>query len=128
MIKKNFIIGIVLSAVCVLQVVTLIRMNELRATVAQFSAKVAIEEIVRGETLDTSTFSSMTKDTYSPISVSPEKLEKPYEDSIISSERLIKEWTGTGYNPEGPVGLEGQTPPVYSDMSNVIGKGIQKGE
>ena len=52
----------------------------------------------------------------------------PYDDSeivekiVVSEETINKSLTGTGYNPEGPAGVEGQNPPVYSDMSNVIGK------
>ena len=52
----------------------------------------------------------------------------PYDDSeivekiVVSEETINKSFTGTGYNPEGPAGVEGQNPPVYSDMSNVIGK------
>jgi hypothetical protein len=34
---------------------------------------------------------------------------------------LDTRWEGTGYNPEGPVGLEGQTPPAFKDMSNLYG-------
>ena len=51
-----------------------------------------------------------------------------YDDSeivekiVVSEETIKKSFTGTGYNPEGPAGVEGQNPPVYSDMSNVIGK------
>ena len=45
----------------------------------------------------------------------------------ISQQTVTKEWQGTGYNPEGPAGVEGQTPPVYSDMSNVIGKSTETG-
>lgn len=51
----------------------------------------------------------------------------PYDDSeivekiVVSEETINKSFTGTGYNPEGPAGVEGQNP-VYSDMSNVIGK------
>lgn len=32
------------------------------------------------------------------------------------------QWAGSGFNPEGPASIEGQNPPVYTDMSNVIGK------
>ena len=54
--------------------------------------------------------------------------DKPYDtrvyrESLPVSEQMIEnKWTGTGYNPEGPAGVEGQNPPVYSDMSNVLGQ------
>jgi len=31
-------------------------------------------------------------------------------------------WRGTGLNPEGPAGVEGQTPPAFRDMSNLYGE------
>lgn len=70
---------------------------------------------------------------YSPIVIKKDNPDTPYDDSEIrdvlpiSQQTVTKEWQGTGYNPEGPVGVEGQTPPVYSDMSNVIGKSTETG-
>jgi len=64
---------------------------------------------------------------YSPIQIKADNPDTPYDDSEyrdtlpISEQTVTKKWSGTGYNPEGPAGVEGQTPPVYSDMSNVIG-------
>lgn len=70
---------------------------------------------------------------YSPIQIKPDNPDTPYDDSEyrdtlpISQQTVTKEWQGTGYNPEGPAGVEGQTPPVYSDVSNVIGKSTETG-
>jgi flagellar M-ring protein FliF len=70
---------------------------------------------------------------YSPIVIKKDNPDTPYDDSEyrdtlpISQQTVTKEWQGTGYNPEGPSGVEGQTPPVYSDMSNVIGKSTETG-
>ncbi len=70
---------------------------------------------------------------YSPIIIRKDNPDTPYDDSEIrdvlpiSQQTITKEWQGTGYNPEGPAGVEGQTPPVYSDMSNVIGKSTETG-
>ncbi len=70
---------------------------------------------------------------YSPIEIKADNPDTPFDDSEyrdylpISSQTVTKEWHGTGYNPEGPAGTEGQTPPVYSDMSNVIGKSTETG-
>ena len=70
---------------------------------------------------------------YSPIVIKKDNPDTPYDDSEyrdvlpISQQTVTNEWQGTGYNPEGPAGVEGQTPPVYSDMSNVIGKSVQTG-
>ncbi len=70
---------------------------------------------------------------YSPIEIKKDNPDTPYDDSEyrdtlpISQQTVTKEWQGTGYNPEGPAGTEGQTPPVYSDMSNVVGKSVETG-
>lgn len=75
---------------------------------------------------------------YSPIVIKSDNPDTPYDDSelvqsiTLSSENVQKKWTGTGYNPEGPTGVEGQNPPVYSDMSNLYGvseeSGVKKNE
>lgn len=71
--------------------------------------------------------------TYSPIQRKADNPNTPYDDSEyvdtlpVSQQTVTKEWQGTGYNPEGPAGVEGQTTPVYSDMSNVIGKSTETG-
>ncbi|HAC32401.1 MAG: flagellar M-ring protein FliF [Treponema sp.] len=79
--------------------------------------------------------SKVTRDQtiYTPVMITEQDPDKPYDTTEkrdylpISSQTVTKEWTGTGYNPEGPAGVEGQNPPVYSDMSNVIGKSTETG-
>ena len=79
--------------------------------------------------------SEKTKDKteYKPFIVREDNPDTPYDDSeikdgvVISEQKVNKEWQGTGYNPEGPAGVEGQNPPVYSDNSNVIGKSVETG-
>ena len=44
--------------------------------------------------------------------------DTPYDDSFVVTS---KEWSGSGYNPVGASGIESENPPVYSDISNVIG-------
>ena len=71
--------------------------------------------------------------TYSPIEIKKDNPDTPFDDSEyrdtlpLSQQTITKEWQGTGFNPEGPAGVEGQNPPVYSDMSNVIGKSTETG-
>lgn len=44
-------------------------------------------------------------------------------NSITRSESTsTTKWKGTGFNPEGPAGVEGQTPPAMKDMSNLYGE------
>lgn len=70
---------------------------------------------------------------YKPIVIRVDNPDTPYDDSEfrdtlpVSTQTVTKEWQGTGFNPEGPAGVEGQTPPVYSDMSNVIGRSTETG-
>jgi len=80
-------------------------------------------------------FSKETKDSevYHPITIREDNPDTPYDDSEFrdtlpkSSQTVTREWQGTGFNPQGPAGVEGQNPPVYSDMSNVIGKQTETG-
>ena len=71
------------------------------------------------------------KTEYTPIVKTPDNPDTPYSELetvdsfVLSEENITRKWTGTGYNPEGPAGVEGQNPPVYSDMSNVIGESTE---
>ena len=48
----------------------------------------------------------------------------PYDDSQLelyvplSIESTEEQFRGTGFNPEGPPGQEGQTPPAYQDLQD----------
>ncbi|MGN0738931.1 MAG: flagellar basal-body MS-ring/collar protein FliF [Treponema sp.] len=70
---------------------------------------------------------------YSPFVKKEDNPDTPYDDSdiqdsvVASSQTVTREWQGTGFNPQGPTGTEGQNPPVYSDMSNVIGRQTETG-
>jgi len=63
-----------------------------------------------------------------PVTMKKDNPRTPFDESeVIPSITLSKEVTeehfeGTGFNPEGPPGQEGQTPPSYKDMSNLVGK------
>ena len=78
-------------------------------------------------------FVSKDQTIYTPVIITEQDPDKPYdttekrESITLSSQEIKKTWTGTGYNPEGPAGVEGQNSPVYSDMSNVIGKSTEEG-
>ncbi len=64
---------------------------------------------------------------YSPITIRADNPDTPYDDSefkdslTFTSETSTTRWQGSGFNPEGPAGTTGQTPPVYIDMSNLYG-------
>lgn len=62
-----------------------------------------------------------------PITMKEDNPETPYSElevvpSIIRSrENSSTNFEGTGFNPEGPPGQEGQTPPAYQDLTNLVG-------
>lgn len=63
-----------------------------------------------------------------PVTMKKDNPRTPFDESeVVPSITLSKEITeehfeGTGFNPEGPPGQEGQTPPAYKDLSNLVGK------
>lgn len=69
----------------------------------------------------------ITTQEYFPVTVKEDDPTTPYDDSKTelsltrSSQTATTRWQGTGYNPEGPSGVEGQTSPVYKDSSNLYG-------
>ena len=103
-------------------------LNQLQSTYGQDRCRDMVVTIE----MDTSQETSRSTE-YSPIVIREDNPDTPYDDSEfrdtlpVSEQKIIKEWQGTGYNPEGPAGVEGQTPPVYSDMSNVIGRSTETG-
>jgi len=76
--------------------------------------------------MDMSEKEVQTRD-YLPTVIRSDNPETPFDDSEIarsitlSSETSTTRWQGTGFNPEGPAGVEGQTAPAYRDMSNLYG-------
>ncbi|MDR0324119.1 MAG: flagellar M-ring protein FliF, partial [Treponema sp.] len=77
--------------------------------------------------------SKKTVDTteHFPITMKPQTPGLPYDDSVLLESIMRSEtvsdtsWRGTGFNPEGPAGVEGQTPPAFRDMSNLYGEMTQ---
>lgn len=67
-----------------------------------------------------------------PITIKPQTPGLAYDDSKLvesitrSKSTSDTKWEGTGYNPEGPAGVEGQTPPAFKDMSNLYGRMTQE--
>jgi len=104
--------------------------NEKRAQVLKSIKDMYSDDRVRNLDInldmDTSKVNS-EKTIYTPIIITEQDKSKPYDttekrDTLpLSFQTITKEWTGTAYNPEGPAGVAGQNPPVYSDMSNSVG-------
>lgn len=63
-----------------------------------------------------------------PSEMTPQDPDKPYDTRVyekslpVSETSVENKFTGTGYNPQGNVGADGETAPVYSDMSNMVGQ------
>lgn len=68
---------------------------------------------------------------YFPVQLKPDNPNTPYDDSETapsitrSKSTTTTTWEGTGFNPEGPAGAEGQTAPAYKDLQNMVGKMTQ---
>ncbi|MDR3122548.1 MAG: flagellar M-ring protein FliF [Treponema sp.] len=75
---------------------------------------------------------AVSTEEFYPITIKPRTPGLPYDDSesarsiTRSSSESLTEWEGSGLNPEGPPGVEGQTPPAFRDMDNLYGKVSQK--
>jgi len=106
------------------------RADVLRALQATFSADRIRDLNIKIE-MDMSKKAVQTKE-FLPFVLKPRTPGLAYDDSEIrpsvtrSSSKSTTEWQGTGYNPEGPAGVEGQSPPAFKDMSNLYGKMEQK--
>jgi flagellar M-ring protein FliF len=77
--------------------------------------------------LDMSKRSSTTEEHF-PVTMVPDNPRTPFSERevapsiTLSREAVDERFEGTGFNPEGPPGQEGQTPPAYKDLSNLVGK------
>jgi flagellar M-ring protein FliF len=71
---------------------------------------------------------TVTTEEHFPITTKIDNPNTPYDESDFvlsisrSSENISEEFRGTGFNPEGPPGQEGQTPPAYQDLDNLVGE------
>jgi flagellar M-ring protein FliF len=74
---------------------------------------------------------SVEKTEILPIMLKEPTPGLPYDDSIRVSSITISEatsettWKGSGFNPEGPAGVEPNVPPVFKDMTNLWGEMTQ---
>ena len=116
MIKRNIVQGFVFAVVCLLQVITIAKINRVQNTIDV--DKTSIDEIsyvpVNKEE------QSRTDGTYSSITIREDNPEIPYDNYVTSDQVDSKYLKGIAYNPECPAGVEGQNPPVYSELSNII--------
>ncbi len=63
-----------------------------------------------------------------PITTVEDNPRTPFDETEYvlsiprSTERIGENYEGTGFNPEGPPGMEGQTPPAYRDLEGLVGR------
>ena len=75
-------------------------------------------------------FDKETQNTreFFPVTMTADNPDTPYDETqtvanvLRSKEQADESFEGTGFNPEGPPGQEGQTPPAYKDLDNLVGK------
>ncbi len=81
--------------------------------------KVDIDLVFNKETVKT--------EEHFPITTKADNPSTPYDESSYvlsiprSTETTKETFKGTGFNPEGPPGQEGQTPPAYKQLDNLVG-------
>lgn len=62
-----------------------------------------------------------------PMTLVPDDPTTPYKETevtpnVLRSEESVDEsFRGTGFNPEGPPGQEGQIPPAYQELDDLVG-------
>jgi len=83
-------------------------------------------------TLNTDT-QTMDKEEHTPIVMQEAnpKTNEPRQvvpSIVLSQSKKDVTFSGTGFNPEGPAGQEGQTAPAYKDLSNLVGSYTDKSE
>lgn len=63
-----------------------------------------------------------------PITTVQDNPQTPFDETQFvlsiprSTETIAEDYQGTGFTPEGPPGVEGQTPPSYTDLDGLVGR------
>jgi len=71
---------------------------------------------------------SVNTEEFFPVTIKQRTPGLAYDDSqrvnsiTRSKATSTTTWKGTGFMPEGPAGVEGQTPPAYKDMNSMYGE------
>ena len=101
--------------------------NEILNSLRSIFGSERVEIIKLDIALDMSRQTIETEEHF-PITMKPDNPRTPFDETeVVPSITLSKEtreehFQGTGFNPEGPPGQEGQTPPAYKDLTNLVGK------
>lgn len=93
---------------------------------AQIYGEDRVEIINIDVTVDTAVKTQETEEFY-PIETVPDNPSTPFSEREFvlaiprSTETINESFEGSGFNPQGPPGQEGQTPPAYKDLDNLTG-------
>jgi flagellar M-ring protein FliF len=103
-----------------------LRVNILRQLQSTFSED-RVRDLNVSIVMDMSHRTVETREFF-PIEMSPQTPGVPFVDRVVvpsiarSTSSSDTTWRGTGMNPEGPPGVEGQTPPAFREMSEIFGE------
>ena len=101
--------------------------NEIINSLRAIFGKDRVEIVKLDINLDMSKQTVKTEEHF-PVTMTKDNPRTPFDETqvtpsiTISKQTTDENFQGTGFNPEGPPGQEGQTPPAYKDLSNLVGK------
>lgn len=101
--------------------------NEIMSSLRAIFGEDRVEIVKLDINLDMSKQTVKTEEHF-PVTMTKDNPRTPYDETkvtpsiTISKQTTDESFQGTGFNPEGPPGQEGQTPPAYKDLSNLVGK------
>lgn len=105
--------------------------NEIQEELMSIFGKDRVRILKVDIALDMSKKTVETEEFY-PITLVQDNPATPYDETEVipnvtrSEQNLDEEFRGTGFNPEGPPGQEGQTPPAYKDLEGLVGEYTNK--
>jgi len=101
--------------------------NEIMSSLRAIFGEDRVEIVKLDINLDMSKQTVKTEEHF-PVTMTKDNPRTPFDETkvtpsiTISKQTTDESFQGTGFNPEGPPGQEGQTPPAYKDLSNLVGK------
>lgn len=101
--------------------------NSIYRALAQIYGEDRVEIINIDVTVDMGVKTQETEEFY-PIETVPDNPSTPFSEREFvltiprSVETIDESFEGSGFNPQGPPGQEGQTPPAYQDVEDLAGR------
>jgi flagellar M-ring protein FliF len=100
--------------------------NAIRAALSQIFTPRRVEIPNIEVTLDMGN-RTIEREEFFPIITVQDNPLTPFDETEFvlsitrSTETFFEDYQGTGFNPQGPPGQEGQTPPAYRDLEGIVG-------